>query len=120
MLRTVDHVQLAAPTGSEPLPRDYHVAAPAMTEAPEPPVLAARGGCRSASGTVRLHPGVEAGFRAARKAHPAPRVEGIADYAARLERRGAAVVRDDDLPGRRRFPSEDPVGSRLEFPEPLE
>ncbi|MEV5972605.1 glyoxalase [Streptomyces sp. NPDC051921] len=120
MLRAVDHVQLAAPAGSEPLLRDYYVTVLGMTEIPKPPVLAARGGCWFGSGAVQLHLGVEEDFRAARKAHPGLRVEGIADYAARLERHGAQVVWDDNLPGHRRFYSEDPVGNRLEFLEPLE
>lgn len=34
-----------------------------------------------------------------------------------LEARGATVVWDDNLPGHRRFYSEDPVGNRLEFLE---
>ncbi|MFI8827655.1 glyoxalase [Streptomyces sp. NPDC053431] len=120
MLRAVDHVQLAAPAGSEPLLRDSYAGVLGVTGIPEPPVLAARGGCWFAAGAVRLRPGVEEDFRAAGKAHPGLRVEGIADYASRLERRGARVVRDDHLPGYRRFRSEDPVGNRLEFPEPWE
>ncbi|WP_128977206.1 VOC family protein [Streptomyces roseicoloratus] len=117
MLVAVDHVR---PAGSEPRLRAFHEGVPGMTEIPKPPVLAARGGCRFAAGRVRLHLGVEAGFRPARKAHPGLRVSGIHDYAARLEKRGAPVVRDDNLPGHRRFSTQDPVGNRLEFPEPLE
>lgn len=41
----------------------------------------------------------------------------IEAYAIRLQERGAEVVWDDDLPGHRRFYSEDPVGNRLEFLE---
>lgn len=119
-LAAVDHVQLAAPIGSEDLLRAYYVGVLGMTEIPKPPVLAARGGCWFASGPVQLHLGVEADFRPAKKAHPGLRVTGIADYAARLEKRGAEVVWDDNLPGHRRFYSEDPVGNRLEFLEPLE
>lgn len=122
MLIAVDHVQLAAPVGSEDLLRAFYGDVLGMTEIPKPPVLAARGGCwfAAAGGAVQLHLGIEAGFRPARKAHPGLRVAGILDYAARLERRGAKVVWDDDLPGHRRFHSEDPVGNRLEFLEPIE
>ncbi|WP_373685484.1 hypothetical protein [Streptomyces lunaelactis] len=37
----------------------------------------------------------------------------------RLEERGAKVVRDDEPPSHRRFCSEDPVGNRPEFLEPI-
>ena len=120
MLTAVDHVQLAAPPGSEDALRAYYSGVLGMTEIPKPPVLAARGGCwfAAAGGAVQLHLGVEADFRPAKKAHPGLRVTAIDAYAARLEERGAKVVWDYDLPGHRRFYSEDPVGNRLEFLEP--
>ncbi|MFI6149006.1 VOC family protein [Streptomyces sp. NPDC051109] len=117
MLSAVDHVQLAAPPGSEERLRAYYTHVLGMTEVPKPPVLAARGGCWFEAGPVRLHLGVEEDFRPARKAHPGLRVTGIEAYARRLSDRGAQVVWDDDLPGHRRFYSEDPVGNRIEFLE---
>ncbi|WP_030723341.1 VOC family protein [Streptomyces sp. NRRL F-2580] len=117
MLTAVDHVQLAAPPDSEDRLRAFYTDVLGMTEIPKPPVLAARGGCWFAAGPVQLHLGIEADFRPARKAHPGLRVSGIEAYANRLEERGAKVVWDDDLPGHRRFYSEDPVGNRLEFLE---
>ncbi|MEU5435538.1 VOC family protein [Streptomyces sp. NPDC020719] len=118
MLAAVDHVQLAAPPGSEDLLRTYYEGVLGMTEIPKPPVLAARGGCWFGYGPVQLHLGVEEDFRPARKAHPGLRVTDIEAYARRLEERGAKVVWDADLPGHKRFYSEDPVGNRLEFLEP--
>ncbi|MEV6729559.1 MULTISPECIES: VOC family protein [unclassified Streptomyces] len=117
MLTAVDHVQLAAPPGSEDRLRAYYTHVLGMTEVPKPPVLAARGGCWFAAGPVQLHLGVEEDFRPARKAHPGLRVTGIEAYADRLAQRGAEVVWDDNLPGYRRFYSEDPVGNRIEFLE---
>ncbi|MER5417326.1 VOC family protein [Streptomyces virginiae] len=117
MLTAVDHVQLAAPPDSEDRLRAYYTDVLGMTEIPKPPVLAARGGCWFAAGPVQLHLGVEEDFRPARKAHPGLRVTDIEAYASRLSERGAKVVWDDDLPGHRRFYSEDPVGNRLEFLE---
>ncbi|GGZ99320.1 VOC family protein [Streptomyces echinoruber] len=119
MLIAVDHVQLAAPPGSEERLRAYYAGVLGMTEIPKPPVLAARGGCWFRSGTVILHLGIEEDFRPARKAHPGLRVTGIDAYAERLRDCGAPVTWDDALPGHRRFYSEDPVGNRLEFLEPL-
>ncbi|PZG89539.1 glyoxalase [Streptomyces sp. NTH33] len=119
MLSAVDHVQLAAPPGSEDQLRTYYVDVLGMTEIPKPPVLAARGGCWFQAGTVQLHLGVEDDFRPAKKAHPGLRVTAIEAYAARLRAHGAKVTWDDDLPGHKRFYSEDPVGNRLEFLEEL-
>ncbi|MCX4543194.1 VOC family protein [Streptomyces sp. NBC_01565] len=118
MLAAVDHVQLAAPPGSEDRLRAYYRDVLGMAEIPKPPLLAARGGCWFAAGPVQLHLGVEEDFRPARKAHPGLRVTGIEAYARSLEERGAKVMWDDGLPGHRRFYSEDPVGNRLEFLEP--
>ncbi|MCM1973422.1 MULTISPECIES: VOC family protein [unclassified Streptomyces] len=119
MLHSVDHVQLAAPPGSEDALRAYYVGVLGMTELPKPPVLAARGGCWFESGTVQLHLGIDQNFHPARKAHPGLRVTDIETYAARLEARGAKVTWDDNLPGHKRFYSEDPVGNRIEFLERL-
>ncbi|MYR63626.1 glyoxalase [Streptomyces sp. SID625] len=119
MLAAIDHVQLAAPPGSEPALRAYYAGVLGMTEIPKPPVLAARGGCWFGAGAVLLHLGVEADFRPARKAHPGLRVTDLDACAARLIAHGAPVTWDDTLPGHRRFYSEDPVGNRLEFLEPV-
>ncbi|MFE2566521.1 VOC family protein [Streptomyces mirabilis] len=119
MLAAVDHVQLAAPPGSEDFLRGYYVEVLGMAEIPKPPVLAARGGCWFRAGAVQLHLGIEKDFRPAKKAHPGLRVTGIEAFAARLRAHEAEVTWDDNLPGHRRFYSEDPVGNRLEFLEPL-
>ncbi|MFE9171411.1 VOC family protein [Streptomyces kebangsaanensis] len=118
MLSAIDHVQLAAPPGSEDDLRAYYVDALGMEEIPKPPVLAARGGCWFQAGTVQLHLGIEQDFRPAKKAHPGLRVTAIEAYAGRLRAHGAEVAWDDSLPGHKRFYSEDPVGNRLEFLQP--
>jgi len=129
LLLGLDHVQLAAPPGSEELLRRYYAGVLGMTEIAKPPRPAARGGCwfrsRGPHGTdepagVTLHLGVEPDFRPARKAHPGILVRGLDALAARLARAGAPVRWDDALPGYRRCYSEDPVGNRLEFLEPVE
>ncbi|MGW1745914.1 VOC family protein [Streptomyces sp. NPDC002092] len=117
MITAVDHVQLAAPSGSEDRLRAYYAGVLQMAEIPKPPVLAARGGCWFQAGSVQLHLGIEDNFRPAKKAHPGLRVTGIEHYAARLQGHGAQVEWDENLPGHRRFYSEDPVGNRLEFLE---
>ncbi|WP_045556260.1 VOC family protein [Streptomyces sp. FxanaA7] len=119
MITAVDHVLLAAPPGTEDRLRAYYVGVLGMAEIQKPPALAVRGGCWFAAGAVLLHLGTEADFRPPRKAHPGLRVRDIDAFAARLAGRGALVAWDDDLPGHRRFYSEDPVGNRLEFLEPV-
>lgn len=118
MITALDHVQLAAPPGSEDTLRAFYTGVLGMTEIPKPPALAARGGCWFQAGSVQLHLGVEDDFRPARKAHPGLRVRDIEAYAARLAARGTQVTWDDNLPGHHRFYAEDPVGNRLEFLEP--
>ncbi|MET8982042.1 VOC family protein [Streptomyces sp. NPDC004539] len=117
MLTSVDHVQLAAPPGSEPLLRRFYTETLGMTELPKPPPLAARGGCWFQAGTIHLHLGIETDFHPARKAHPGLRVTDIEAYAARLESHGTPVTWDTNLPGHLRFYASDPVGNRLEFLE---
>ncbi|MGW2511157.1 VOC family protein [Streptomyces scopuliridis] len=119
MLTAFDHVLPAAPPGSEDELRGYYVDVLGMTEIPKPPALAARGGCWFRAGSVQLHLGIERDFRPAKKAHPGLRVTGIEAYAHRIVTAGAPVTWDDNLPGHRRFYSEDPVGNRLEFLAPL-
>ncbi|MCM2389967.1 VOC family protein [Streptomyces albipurpureus] len=120
MIGAFDHVLLAAPPRCEDALRTYYTDVLGMVELPGPPALAVRGGCWFQAGAVQLHLAIESGFRPARKAHPGLRVGGIEACAARLESRGATVVRDGDLPGHRRFHSDDPVGNRLEFLEAVE
>ncbi len=119
MITAVDHVQLAAPPGSEDLLRTYYRDVLGLTEIPKPPALAARGGCWFGTGDVQIHLGIEADFTPAKKAHPGLRVTGIHAYAERLRQQGAPVTWDDNLPGHHRFYSQDPVGNRLEFLQPL-
>ncbi|NEW77358.1 VOC family protein [Streptomyces rhizosphaericus] len=119
MITSLDHVQLAAPPGSEPALRTYYGEVLGMTETPKPPALAANGGLWFARGPVQLHLGIDPDFRPSPKAHPGLRVVGIEAFATRLAGHGAKVVWDEKLPGHRRCYSEDPVGNRLEFLEPI-
>jgi catechol 2,3-dioxygenase-like lactoylglutathione lyase family enzyme len=114
----IHHVQLACPAGSEPALRTFYQGVLGLAEVAKPPVLAARGGCWFRGAGIELHLGVEDDFRPARKAHPGLLVDGLDQWAARLTAAGCPVRWDGDLPGMRRFYSEDPVGNRLEFLEP--
>lgn len=110
-----DHVQLAMPPGREDKARAFYGEVLGLDEEPKPPVLGRRGGLWFSIGALRLHLGVEADFRPARKAHPALLVAGIDALAGRLQREGGEIVWDDSIEGTRRFHTHDPFGNRLEF-----
>lgn len=116
MIIGYDHVQVAMPSGAEAVARDYCGGLLGMVELPKPATLAARGGCWFTAGAAVLHLGVEEGFRAARKAHPAFIVEDFDVVERRLRLAGYETTRaDNELPGVRRFHCFDPFGNRLEF-----
>jgi catechol 2,3-dioxygenase-like lactoylglutathione lyase family enzyme len=113
----IHHVQLACPPGSEQAVRDFYAGVLGLCEVDKPPVLADRGGCWFRSAGVEIHVGVEEDFRPARKAHPGLLVTDLDAWAGRLRAAGAPVQFDEDLPGMRRFYTQDPHGNRLELLE---
>ena len=115
----IDHVQLAMPAGGEAQARAFYRDALGITEIPKPPHLAKRGGCWFERGELKIHLGVEADFRAARKAHPALRVEGLKALTEKLRRLGFTVRDDEPLEGYDRIYVDDPFGNRIELLEPL-
>jgi hypothetical protein len=90
----LDHVQVAAPAGGE---------------------AAARGGCWLALGSLQLHLGVDADFRAATKASVALRSDALADLQQRLADAGHMAIADMPVDGRARFFTANPFGNRIEF-----
>jgi catechol 2,3-dioxygenase-like lactoylglutathione lyase family enzyme len=114
----IDHVQLAMPAGRENEARAFYDELLGIPEQPKPPHLAARGGCWFESATVKLHLGVEADFRPARKAHPALLVDDLGSLVARLRVAGVELVDDEPLEGYDRVYAYDPFGNRLELLEP--
>jgi catechol 2,3-dioxygenase-like lactoylglutathione lyase family enzyme len=116
-LIALDHVQIAGPPGCEEAARRFYGELLGLAEVRKPDALRARGGVWFALGEQQLHIGVEEEFRPARKAHPALRVAAreLDALAKRLSQAGVRVQWDDDLPGVRRFFSEDPWGNRIEL-----
>jgi predicted enzyme related to lactoylglutathione lyase len=116
MIVGYDHVQVAIPSGAEDIARAYYSGLLEMAELPKPAALAARGGCWFTAGTAVLHLGVEAGFRPARKAHPAFLVADLDALDRTLRSAGYETTSaDNEVPGVRRFHTFDPFGNRLEF-----
>lgn len=116
----IDHVQLAMPAFGEPAARAFYEQLLGLTEVPKPPELAKRGGAWFENDAAKIHLGVEADFRPARKAHPGILVEGLAELAAKLRQAGHEVVDDPTLPGYTRVYVDDPFGNRLELMERAE
>lgn len=114
----IDHVQLAAPKGSEVAARTFFGELLGLAELDKPESLRARGGCWFAIGSRQLHIGVEEPFRPSLKAHPAFAVRDIEALFERLERSHVECSWDAAIDGRRRFFASDPWGNRLEFTEP--
>ena len=112
---SIDHVQLAMPSGEEERAREFYSGLLGMKEIPKPSELARRGGCWFESGAVEIHLGVEADFRPAKKAHPALR---CADYGAmliNLRTAGISLEEPNDIPDVRRCHIYDPFGNRIEL-----
>jgi predicted enzyme related to lactoylglutathione lyase len=113
----LDHVQVAAPPGSESAARRYYGGLLGLAEIEKPEPLKSRGGVWFALGPQQLHVGVTAEFSPSRKAHPALIVAAgeIEALAGRLGAAGAEVLWDKTLPDVKRFFSEDPWGNRVEL-----
>ena len=115
MIIGIDHIQLAMPAGQETLARAFYVGVLGLTEVPKPQVLAQRGGVWFESGSAKVHLGVEADFRPARKAHPGFLVSDLREVIARCEAAGIAIISDEPLAGYERIHIHDPFGNRIEL-----
>ncbi len=113
----LDHVQVAAPIGSEAEARGFYGDLLGLVEIAKPEALRARGGVWFACGAQQLHVGVSGDFAPAAKAHPALRVlrVDLDRIAERLAEAGRPVHWDEEIPGVRRFYTEDPWGNRVEL-----
>jgi ribosomal-protein-serine acetyltransferase len=113
----LDHVQVAAPVGSEGDARGFYGDLFGLPELEKPEALRGRGGVWFACGAQQLHVGVIDDFAPAAKAHPALRVRqpDLDLIAERLAAAGSTVQWDDAIPNMRRFYTIDPWGNRIEL-----
>ena len=118
-ITAIDHVQLAMPPGREAEARRFYEQTLGIPELPKPPHLAKRGGCWFERGALKVHLGVEADFRAAKKAHPAFLVEDLTALKKALAAGGYAMKTDEPLEGYDRIYVDDPFGNRIELMEPV-
>lgn len=116
----IDHVQLAMPGGHEAEARAFYGGMLGLPEKPKPAALAARGGVWFESPLVKIHLGVDADFKPARKAHPGLLVENLKALVARLREAGHPVEEVAGWTGRARVYVHDPFGNRIELLERAE
>ncbi len=118
-IRRIDHVQLAMPPGREDEARTFYSGLLGITEQAKPEHLAKRGGCWFENGDLKVHLGVEADFRPARKAHPGFLVDDLAELVVQLRAADVPVRDDEPLEGCHRAYADDPFGNRIELLEPI-
>jgi catechol 2,3-dioxygenase-like lactoylglutathione lyase family enzyme len=105
------------PPGKEAEARAFYEKVLGIPEVEKPLNLAKRGGCWFERGPLKVHLGVEADFRPARKAHPAFLVEDLASLKSAIEAAGYNLKIDEPLEGYDRIYVDDPFGNRIELLE---
>lgn len=120
MILSIDHVQIAMPTGQEEKARAFYIDLLGFTEIPKPPELAKRGGVWFKSESVQIHLGIEQDFCPARKAHPAFLVEDLSTLLTAIRTAGYETdTSQPPLDGYKRAHVFDPFGNRIELMEKL-
>src|SRR5258707_423944 len=115
----IDHVQLAMPARRRSSrSRFLRGRALGIQEVAKPAHLAKRGGCWFEREDLKIHLGVEADFRPARKAHVALLVADLRELQEKLRASGYALKEDEPLEGYHRIYVDDPFGNRIELMEP--
>jgi catechol 2,3-dioxygenase-like lactoylglutathione lyase family enzyme len=117
IFKSIDHIQLAAPKGSEDTARKFFKNILGFDEVEKPEELKKRGGVWFEVGNYQIHIGIEEPFYPAKKAHPAFEIENIEELKKHLVTNGIDVIEDDKLPGAKRFYISDPFGNRMELLE---
>jgi catechol 2,3-dioxygenase-like lactoylglutathione lyase family enzyme len=118
-ITALDHIQMAMPPGREADARAFYQGVLGIPEVPKPANLAVRGGIWFERGPLKIHLGVEADFRPAKKAHPALLVEDLAALHRVLQNAGCPINGGEPLEGYNRIYTEDPFGNRIELMERL-
>ncbi len=116
---SIEHAQLAMPAGGEAQARAFYSGVLGLPEIAKPADLAKRGGCWFEAGPVKLHLGVEADFRPARKAHVALAVDDLDALLIRARAAGCETVDPAPLETWRQAYVFDLFGNRLELLEAL-
>ena len=113
----IHHVQVAITPGGEAAARRFYSELLGLEEVEKPASLGDRGGVWFACGDQQLHCGVESAVARSRR-HPALLTDDLEQMRARLIAGGLPIVEDRQIPGFRRFYTEDPFGNRIELLQP--
>lgn len=116
----IDHIQLAAPKGSEEAAREFFKGILGLEEMEKPEKLKRNSGVWFRLGNQQIHIGVEEPFVPAKKAHPAFEVENLAELKLHFMEHGIEVIDDANLPGANRIYVSDTFGNRIEILEWVE
>jgi catechol 2,3-dioxygenase-like lactoylglutathione lyase family enzyme len=116
-IESIDHLQILAPSGSEPAIRAFYGDLLGLREVEKPPELRPRGGVwyRVGDGAVMLHIGTEAHPPDAGRRHFAFRVADVPGARRFLEEHGARTGEAPQVAGMPRFYGYDPFGNQIEF-----
>jgi catechol 2,3-dioxygenase-like lactoylglutathione lyase family enzyme len=117
IFKAIDHVQLAAPKGSEEAAREFFGGILGFEEIKKPPELKKRGGVWFKYGSCQIHIGVEEPFSPAQKAHPAFELDNLEALKLHLRNNEVDFIEDSNLPGANRIYIQDPFGNRIELLE---
>lgn len=115
--KAIDHVQLAAPKGSEDRARGFFTDVLGFEEIEKPAELKKRGGVWFMFGICQIHIGIEDPFTPAQKPHPAFAVQNIEELKKCLTISGVIYTEDNKLPRANRIYVNDPFGNRIELLE---
>lgn len=115
--KRIDHIQLAAPKGSEQEARNFFSGMLGLKELEKPADLKKKGGVWFQLGSCQLHIGIEEPFSPAEKAHPALEVENLKVVKQHLSDHQVNFQVDNNLPGANRIYLDDPFGNRMELLE---
>lgn len=117
IFKSIDHVQLAAPKGSEPIAKQFFGEVLGFKEIEKPEALKKKGGVWFEFGNYQIHIGIEEPFAPAKKAHPAFQIENLESLKEHLTNKEINYIVDYDLPGANRIYVHDPFGNRIEILE---
>jgi len=117
VFKSIDHVQLAAPKGSETVAKQFFSGILGFQEIEKPETLRKKGGVWFAFANYQIHIGIEEPFAPAKKAHPAFQVENLEALKIHLTKNEVSYIVDTDLPGANRIYIHDPFGNRIEILE---
>ena len=114
-LKSIHHVQLAAPIGAEDQARHFYKEILGFSEVEKPAQMRKNGGCWFEQGDISLHIGIETPFVPAEKAHPALYTNDLDGIVEHLKTFDIPVEFDTRYEGYKRFYIYDPFNNRIEI-----